>query len=201
MIKISICVSILFLLTFDSRGQCDSNVVCCPYLNTICGIDVFSNDSLNKIIDKRIKGRKIVVNTSDDFPYVYFLNSTKTEYLKIYASPGNWYNRYFEVGKPSSELRSNCYLGILSYKTFFSNDSVKLGMTNMEAFKKLPLARFRVFVHNSILYYVSEQGLYGGIDPTSPAVIVYLKFKNEKLIGFGFGSGFPFFNPVFPPKS
>ena len=192
------CIGILIFFIHLAYGQ-DSSVSCCVYLNRINGINVFATKKLDSITSKKIKEKKVKENVVDDFPYVYFLNLDGTEYLKAYASPGNWYNQFFEIGKVSNSLKQNRSLGIFPYRTFYGNDSLQIGMSIQKVLAIIPLYQFRVFSHEGIIYYTKETGLYLGENPSSPKTVEFLKFKNDKLISFGFGYGFPFFNPVFPP--
>lgn len=180
-------------------GQGPSASPCCQYMDEISGVKVFESDSLDKIIARKIKERKIAENTPEDFPYVYFLNSTGTEYLKIYSSPGNGYGQFFETGKMSAMLPPSRNLGKLAFKNFYSNDNIRIGLSEAEIRKHIPLENFRNFVHKGIMYFVYEEGQYQGNNAASPASISFLKFQKGKLISYGFGYGFPLFNPVFPP--
>jgi hypothetical protein len=189
----------LFSLSLSLHSQIYSSSSDGLLLSQISGVRVLESDSLDNLIYSRMKERNIKDDTGEDFPFVQFLNSDGTEYLKIYASPGNWYKEFFEVGKisPNSKLSRN--LGHLNFKRFYSNDSLRLGMSNRDVIKILPLNDFRTFVHDGVLYYFKETGLCQDNDAFSTYKVVYLKFKNAKLIAYGFGYGRPYFNPLFPP--
>jgi hypothetical protein len=149
------------------------------------------------MIQEALKQKKIKA-VGDDFKYVRLQNISGSEILKVYSSPGNGYGFYYAVEQSRSSKESNNCIK-LQMEKFYTNDSLKIGMTEREVLSRISGNHFRKFIHKKVMYYVLEEGFYAGEFKDSPATIVFLKFKNSKLFSFGLGFGVPLFNPVFPP--
>ena len=175
------------------------------YINELWGIkhnntkNIFLIDKLPNIIDSLLNNNKIKLS-GNDFKYVNFCNENASEYVKVYRSPGNGFGVFYEVGIELGYKKHTIKKMCLPYVSFSTNSNITIGNSRQSIFSKLSMDDFRFFSHKNIQYFIFEDGLYNGNDRRSPATVEFLKFKNGVLISFGFGFGYPGFNPVFPPE-
>lgn len=156
------------------------------------------SESIISNLDKSFLNK---INTSKaitkKFPSVFYKNVDETQYLKIVNSAGADGSgcSYFEIGYIRSKRKEN-YVGKSKSKCFVTESGVKLGMSLLE-FSILKGKQYRLFSCENgvdVFYYRYGHQLYmTKITIDDPIYIAIYKFKNDKLISFGFG-----YLPVIP---
>lgn len=109
-------------------------------------VDEFLPDiSINKKIflcdAKSIKDNfgdlNLSMNHNSDFPYIFILNKTKEQYLKLIFSPGDIKNSFsqFEVGYTTNSVLNDTFNLISLIDTFFTESGISLGLCEEDILK------------------------------------------------------------------
>lgn len=181
----------------------DSNVTYADFIYTdeINGCNVFTSDSLNRLIQQKISQNKYEIDDHNGYPRVYFVNKMGDKYLEIWGGPDLGYGWFYAIGYTEKSRCVDCgtYLGKSDISNFVINNGVALGDDIKKVSNKMRLNYFRRFKFKGIEYFYFERGVKHEV-PFTPDKIFYYKFKKGKLIEIGLGYGIIGVNPMLQPE-
>ena len=138
----------------------------------------------------------LLVHGKDYFPYVYFVNKSGKQYIKMTIFAGGWSNSFdiFEIGNVS--FIKNEVLNKSDFEDFYTESGIHLGMSQAEV-KKIKGNHFVETIQkemNIITYRISENSDFDGDNFTSKflerngtAYRAEYYFKNNILVKFSYG--------------
>ena len=85
------------IISFSQNKLGDSTFQDLINLDSVNHIGIFSN-TYNDLILQKAKAHNISLPNNEDYPRVYFTNSNRKEYLKIWGGPDLGYSWFFVIG-------------------------------------------------------------------------------------------------------
>jgi hypothetical protein len=160
---------------------------------------LFLNNNTS-IIKNLCDMKNLMIYDVDYFPYVYFVNRNKNQYIKMTIFAGGSFNTFdvFEIGYLSfikNDIQNNS-----DFEYFYTESGICLGMTKAEV-KKIKGNSFIETTSNGmtvITYRISENSDFDGENFTSKFLerngigykAIYY-FTNNKLVKFEYGFEYP----------
>jgi len=193
------CIKSSLIYCQDEMETAKPDTVCISCDTTI-NLKLVLNQpkSIIKHLDGDFK-KKMQAKTSQKkiFPSLFYKNNNASQYLKIvnFAGGNESTCSYFEVGYVHNKLKEN-YNGKSSNLIFATESGIKLGMSYFD-FLMIKGEKYRLFSLeggvNTYFYHYGHAIFQTRVTADDPIYIAVYKFKQNKLISFGFG-----YLPVIP---
>lgn len=144
----------------------------------------------SKSIKKEIGDIMPKLNTKANLPDIFFLNKSGNQYLRLIFHSGDFKNSFsmFEVGYTSSSMRIK---NRLQYTDFYTERMIKLGISKSKFISIMGGCVKKIKGENEYFFKLNNPNdpfleMYG-----LPVYEAYYIFKNNILVKFYFGFGYP----------